>query len=623
MIRLTPLMLLHSLLLLCSPLLRAQSIVVDSNFENASIVPEVFRDAERRCTMDSFLGPDRKNQFISAGTPYVTFGADPSNWWLRFSVHNADTAARVVLLSLNRKNFDAFHLWALDANGVVTDMGGVGADYHSQPQFFLLNGYYFTLRIPPGYTTFYGCAVNRIGSMHLSMNLESAEHFTVNNRISVMLFGLFLGVIMVAMVFSLLFYQQLRDPVYLFYLMYVINILCREAYNYSADFSPAPVVQRNVTSLLLATTFGLFFRHFLRLWELAPFMDRMVKIYASAIAVLGLIIMPLAHARQGDILKVIFMVTHLTNLFFTLLALMITLYFWRTSERARITAIAYLPLALGFVAILLRNMNIIPNFPFINHAVMVGFIIEVLVLTIGFSIAFRVTAKEKEHLILQLTLEQQEKQLAIQTAEQQVKDRIARDLHDDVAASMASIRILSQVVRKKLNGQLLEVMPLLEQIGQSAQSSLDGISDIIWAVKTNPDFLNDLADRMRDYAGKTLEVREINYHFDIPRQLPMLNLPVDARRNLYFIFKETINNAAKYSQCKQLNVTMKLVEPNKLLLRMEDDGCGFNPNDIKFGNGLLNIQKRAKDLGADLHLSAAPGKGVLVQLTLNINAYAP
>jgi signal transduction histidine kinase len=623
MIRLTLSMLLHSFLLLCVPLLQAQSVVVDSNFENASIVPDVFRDAERRCTMDSFLGPNGKDQFVSAGTPYVTFGADPSNWWLRFSVQNLDTTSRLVILRLNRKNFDAFHLWTLGPDGAVTDRESVGADYHSQPRFFLLNGYYFSLQIPPGQTTFYGCAVNRIGSMHLSMNLESAEHFTVNNRVSVMLFGLFLGVILVAIVFSLLFYQQLRDPVYLFYLAYVLNILCREAYNYSADFSLAPEVQRNVTSLLIATTFGLFFRQFLRLWELAPLMDRMVKTYASAIAVLGLIILPLVHARQGDILKVIFMVTDFTNLFFTLLALLVTLYFWRTSERARITAIAYLPLALGFVAILLRNMNIIPNFPFINHAVMVGFIIEVLVLTIGFSIAFRVTAKEKEHLILQLTLEQQEKQLAIQTAEQQVKDRIARDLHDDVAASMASIRILSQVVRKKLNGQLLEVMPLLEQIGQSAQSSLDGISDIIWAVKTNPDFLNDLADRMRDYAGKTLEVREINYHFDIPRQLPMLNLPVDARRNLYFIFKETINNAAKYSRCKQLNVTMKLAEPTKLLLRMEDDGCGFNPNDIKFGNGLLNIQKRAKDLGADLHLSAAPGKGVLVQLTLNINAYAP
>ncbi|MBK8557757.1 MAG: histidine kinase dimerization/phosphoacceptor domain-containing protein [Lewinellaceae bacterium] len=94
-------------------------------------------------------------------------------------------------------------------------------------------------------------------------------------------------------------------------------------------------------------------------------------------------------------------------------------------------------------------------------------------------------------------------------------------MHDDVAASMSGIRILSQVARQQIMQEAPQTASLLEQINHSAQTTLEGISDLIWAVKPNENYLNDIADRMRAHASKVLEASDIAYQFNIARELPI------------------------------------------------------------------------------------------------------
>ncbi|MCC6412545.1 MAG: hypothetical protein IT270_12850, partial [Saprospiraceae bacterium] len=277
---------------------------------------------------------------------------------------------------------------------------------------------------------------------------------------------------------------------------------------------------------------------------------------------------------------------------------------------------AYLPIAVGFVAILLRNMNVIPNYPMINHAVMAGFIIQVLIFTVGFARWHRYMENERDVLQYKLAIEQSEKKLAIQKAEQRVKDSIARDLHDDVAASMSGIRILSQVAFKQFAHKVPEAAPLLEQITRSAQSTLESIGDLIWAVKPNPDYLNDLADRMREYASNVLDAKDIAYEIHIPRNLPVLKLNIETRRNLYLIFKEAINNAVKYSNCTSLDICLK-IKGNMLEMCVCDDGQGFPVEGFREGNGLPNMRQRAQDLGGTIQIIGKE-KGVRVLFEMEL-----
>lgn len=592
------------------------NVVLDEHFDHMHIKPALLRDPAHLMRFDSIISGKVHDSFVESATPYLTFGSDPADWWLHFSVDNPMPHTRNLVLRLNRKNFDEFHLWALDPSGVVHDLGQVGANLHNDPRFLLTDGYFYTITLPHGNSRFWVRACNRIGSMHLSMSLHTTEDYNQLMLKNVMVFGLFLGVMLVSLVFSLLLFAQNRDVIYLLYGMYVLNILLRETYNYSADFDFAPVFQRNVTSMLIAMTFGMFFRKFLDLKAYMPTIDKIVKGYIWLIGISGVAIWVLSVFEKGEILKYVFSILDSSNLFFTLMALVIALYLFRKSPRARLATFAYLPIAIGFVAILLRNMNIIPNYPMINHAVMSGFIIQVFIFTIGFARWHRYMENERDVLQYKLAIEQGEKELAVQKAEQRVKDSIARDLHDDVAASLSGIRILSQVAFKQFAHRVPEAAQLLEQITRSAQSTLESIGDLIWAVKPSPDYLNDLADRMREYASNVLDAQDIAYEIRIPRNLPVLKLNIETRRNLYLIFKEAINNAVKYSNCRSLDICLK-ISGNMLEMCVCDDGDGFPPEGIREGNGLPNMRQRAKDLDGTIQIIGKE-KGVRVLFEMEL-----
>jgi signal transduction histidine kinase len=90
---------------------------------------------------------------------------------------------------------------------------------------------------------------------------------------------------------------------------------------------------------------------------------------------------------------------------------------------------------------------------------------------------------------------------------------------------------------------------------------------------------------------------------------------MEERRNLYLLIKEAVNNVAKYAHAKRLLIVFRKEEKN-LLVEVSDDGYGFDAKMVKDGNGLHNMQKRAKALNAKLTIESAPGKGTRVFLIL-------
>lgn len=602
------------------PLAGQRVVAVGPNFSEINIVPALLRDASRQWSIEEVSPPERRPEFFESSTPFLGYGSDPANWWFCFRAKNYTPTPKAMIIRLNRKNFDEFRLWQRDpTTGELLDLGAVGVLHPTTDgRFEMIDGYHFAVTLPPGETMeYFGRGYNRVGSMHLGLSLHTAEHFALMTRQNSIEFGLFLGVMLVTLLFTAFLLVQYGEPVYLFYLLYILNILLREAHEFSADFGLLPNVQRHATSVMVAATFGMFYRHFMQLWELAPLTDRLVKWYVWGVSVLAFVMVILTATDQSGVLRWISMAVNFTNLVFTVLALSVAAQFSRRSLRARVTLLTFFPVACAFVAILLRNMNVIGNHPWTHHAVMWGFVFEVVILTTVFAVWYRTVEGDRDMLQLNLRREKLEKLLAVQTAEQRVKDRIARDLHDDVAASMSGIRILSQVARSQFAEKSPEAAPILEQINRSAQSAVESIGDLIWAVKPSDDYLNDIADRIREYAAKMLEAAEIDYRLQIPRNLPTLKLDIESKRNIYLIFKEAINNALKYSRCTLIEISLGL-ENQRLVLKVADNGHGFDHTTTRSGNGLGNMAKRARDIGGDLLIATAPGMGTTIGLSVPV-----
>jgi signal transduction histidine kinase len=195
---------------------------------------------------------------------------------------------------------------------------------------------------------------------------------------------------------------------------------------------------------------------------------------------------------------------------------------------------------------------------------------------------------------------------------QQLRNNISRDLHDEIGSSVSSVNMLSMVAKKQL-GDEHPVTPLLTQIGLSAQNAGDSINDIIWSIHPKNDSIERIILRMKELAAEMLEPNDIAYQLDFDNQLTQLDMPMQDRRHLFMLYKEALNNIIKYAGCKNAFLSIQVIDKN-LVMKIEDDGIGFDTANYKPGNGLVNMQHRAAEMKAELVITTAPGKGCSIVL---------
>ncbi|GAA4371585.1 hypothetical protein GCM10023186_00150 [Hymenobacter koreensis] len=199
---------------------------------------------------------------------------------------------------------------------------------------------------------------------------------------------------------------------------------------------------------------------------------------------------------------------------------------------------------------------------------------------------------------------------------ERVRHNIARDLHDDMGSTLSSISILSQLARNhQQRNNTEQAGALLEQIGDSSRRMLDSMDDIVWAINPAHDSMEAVTSRMRSFASDVLEARGIDFIFKVAPEVLEQRLPMRARREFFLLFKEAVNNLAKYSKAEMAAIRLEY-ENRHLVLRVEDDGVGFDVTAPAQGggNGMTNMRSRAAAIKAKLEIETAPGQGTKLQV---------
>jgi len=192
-------------------------------------------------------------------------------------------------------------------------------------------------------------------------------------------------------------------------------------------------------------------------------------------------------------------------------------------------------------------------------------------------------------------------------------------LHDDIGSSLSQIAILSEVVSQRVPQDNAPVIEPLSMIAGTSREMVDSMSDIVWAINPQRDHLSDLTQRMRRFASDILSARDINFRFRAPAEGKDIRLGADLRREVYLIFKETINNLVKHSACTEAELELRIVN-DWIVLRISDDGRGFDTTPSPSGgnghgaaslggHGLLSMRRRAVALGGTFEVKSAPGRG--------------
>ncbi len=208
-------------------------------------------------------------------------------------------------------------------------------------------------------------------------------------------------------------------------------------------------------------------------------------------------------------------------------------------------------------------------------------------------------------------------------AQEDERRRIARDMHDEFGEHLTALALRIGRLKEACAGsELAGPVNALEAIARDLDRDVDRL---VWELR--PTALDDLGLR----AALANYIRDWSDRVHIPARLHTAGL-LDERlaseleTTLYRIAQEALNNAAKYSRARHVDVLLER-RPDCVLLIVEDDGIGFDPESAgnRRGFGLVGMQERAALIGASLQIETAPGKGttVLVRVDTPSGSSAP
>jgi signal transduction histidine kinase/ligand-binding sensor domain-containing protein len=208
-------------------------------------------------------------------------------------------------------------------------------------------------------------------------------------------------------------------------------------------------------------------------------------------------------------------------------------------------------------------------------------------------------------------LEEQKKALEKQQAIEKERTRIATDMHDDLGAGLSRIKFLSETIGLKRQQQ----QPIEEDINSIRQYShemIDKMGEIVWALNEKNDSLSDLLAYTRSYAVEYLTENGIQCTVETTDDFPSLFVSGEFRRNIYLAVKEALHNITKHAGADHVFISFMVKQG--LCITIKDDGCGFDTNKKRpYSNGVINMEKRMKDLGGSFKIKNT--NGTFIQLS--------
>jgi signal transduction histidine kinase len=229
----------------------------------------------------------------------------------------------------------------------------------------------------------------------------------------------------------------------------------------------------------------------------------------------------------------------------------------------------------------------------------------ILLVVVGIFLAIsvrRITQRQSRH---QMELVERRRMLEEERA------RIARDIHDDLGATMTQIAMFSEAAQNSANAA---VRGSLNDIFNCAHEATRSLDEIVWAIKPENDSLESLIRYLSRFAESYLRLAGLRFRLDASEDLPSQALTSAQRHNLFLTAKEAVHNVVKHARATEVWLGIKLKD-NILQLSIEDNGNGEAPAlDASLNRGSANMKQRMEQIGGTCTRTGTHGKGTTVSI---------
>ncbi len=214
---------------------------------------------------------------------------------------------------------------------------------------------------------------------------------------------------------------------------------------------------------------------------------------------------------------------------------------------------------------------------------------------------------------LKLKLERLEHQQALARE----RTRIARDLHDDLGATVTQVGLMLEEMRAApLSAD--EIKQQSAAISGRVLNLARDLDAVVWSVNPGNDSLGELFAYLSQFFLECFRHTSIRPRLEVAEVAPGSALEPEVRHQLFLVVKEVMNNVIKHSQATEVTLSLKVVE-NVLEIRIVDNGLGFSTGMLASSkrHGFPIMRSRVEQLGGKFELSSEPGKGTSIRILIS------
>lgn len=194
--------------------------------------------------------------------------------------------------------------------------------------------------------------------------------------------------------------------------------------------------------------------------------------------------------------------------------------------------------------------------------------------------------------ISQSNLKEKVLRLEKEQAVEKERNRISRDMHDELGSGLTKIAVLTEVIKTQPQSA-----GYIDKISDTARELVDSLDEMVWALNPRNDSLDKLVAYLAEYAGQYLENTSIELKLEIPLHISAAHVSEEKRRHIFMVIKEFLNNTVKHSGASAVEMRFEENEAG-YAINITDNGCGFDVNNINStGNGITNMLQRINDTG--------------------------
>lgn len=210
-------------------------------------------------------------------------------------------------------------------------------------------------------------------------------------------------------------------------------------------------------------------------------------------------------------------------------------------------------------------------------------------------------------------------QLARLHREQQinnVRNRIAQDIHDDIGAGLTRISIQTELLKQNPATDKSDYQKVLDIINKQTHDLIRSLGEIVWTINPSDDYLDNMLAYFRVYIHRFMEGSGLSYEINFPETECRRNVHPDLKRNLFLILKESLNNIVKHARAHKVIIIFLMRKDDNYILTVQDDGDGFDVEDAATfsGNGLHNMRNRAWAINARVIYRSHAGEGASISI---------